>query len=295
MTLTQLPTTIPSGSPTLSTLVVVPTLDEVANIRSLLSGVRTALPAAHILVVDDGSTDGTPELAEDLGRELGQIRVLRRLGPRGLGPAYRAGFEIALGESYGVVVEMDADLSHDPRVLPSLLAAVQSGADLAIGSRYVPGGATPGWPARRRLLSRAGGWYARILLHLPVRDVTSGYRAYRAQLLRDIDIDTVTTTGYGFQIEMTDRARLAGAHIVETPIVFRDRTAGSSKMSGAIAREALLMVTRRALRRHLRFTGPRATKRPSAPPISPVSPLGAPLRNDASAELDTGNPLAATG
>lgn len=263
MTLTQLPTTIPSASPTLSTLVVVPTLNEVANIRSVLSGVRAALPAAHILVVDDGSTDGTTQLAEALGRELGQIRVLHRLGPRGLGPAYRAGFHIALDEGFDVVIEMDADLSHDPRALPSLIAAVQNGADLAIGSRYVPGGATPGWPARRRCLSRAGGWYARTLLRLPAHDVTSGYRAYRAQLLRDIDIDTVTTTGYGFQIEMTDMARQAAAQIVETPIVFRDRTAGTSKMSGAIAREALLMVTRRALHQHVRLTSHRAQKRPN--------------------------------
>jgi dolichol-phosphate mannosyltransferase len=142
---------------------------------------------------------------------------------------------------------MDADLSHDPRDLPALVAAVERGADLAVGSRYVPGGETPGWSVRRRLLSRAGGWYARTLLRLRLQDVTSGYRAYRASLLRTIDLDTVTTTGYGFQIDMTDRARRAGALIVEVPIVFRDRTAGESKMSTAIIREALLMVTRRAL------------------------------------------------
>jgi dolichol-phosphate mannosyltransferase len=234
---------------TLPTLVVLPTLEERANIAEVLHRVRAALPAARVLVVDDGSTDGTPQLAEAAARELGQIEVLRRTGPRGLGPAYRAGFGVGLSERFEVLVEMDADLSHDPSDLPALVAAVECGADLAVGSRYVAGGDTPGWPARRRLLSRAGGWYARSLLRLPVRDVTSGYRAYRASLLRAIDLETVTTTGYGFQIDMTDRARRLGAAIAEVPIVFRDRTAGDSKMSAAIIREALMMVTRRALHR----------------------------------------------
>jgi dolichol-phosphate mannosyltransferase len=234
-----------------------------------------------VLVVDDGSTDGTPELAEALGDELGLIHVMRRLGPRGLGPAYRAGFRAALADGFEVMVEMDADLSHDPRALPSLIAAVEDGADLSIGSRYVAGGGTPGWPARRRLLSRAGGWYARTLLRLPVRDVTSGYRAYRAQLLRDIDLDTVTTNGYGFQIEMTQRARQAGAMITEVPIVFRDRAAGTSKMSPAIAGEALLMVTRRAL--HL--DGHLGRRRARSQPVSTIgvsdSPdLGAPRADE---------------
>jgi dolichol-phosphate mannosyltransferase len=232
---------------TLRTLVVLPTLEERANIEEVLLRIRGALPAAHVLVVDDGSKDGTPQLAEAAGRELGQIDVLNRTGARGLGPAYRAGFGIGLAEHFDVLVEMDADLSHNPSDLPALVGAVERGADLAVGSRYVPGGATPGWSARRRLLSRAGGWYARSLLRLPLRDVTSGYRAYRASLLRAIDLDTVTTTGYGFQIDMTDRARRVGAVIAEVPIVFRDRTAGESKMSADIIREALVMVTRRAL------------------------------------------------
>jgi dolichol-phosphate mannosyltransferase len=186
------------------------------------------------------------------------------------------------------MVEMDADLSHDPRALPSLIAAVEDGADLSIGSRYVAGGGTPGWPARRRLLSRAGGWYARTLLRLPVRDVTSGYRAYRAQLLRDIDLDTVTSTGYGFQIEMTHRARHAGAAITEVPIVFRDRAAGASKMSPAIAREALLMVTRRALRLDGRLGRRRARSQP-------VSTIGVSDSPDLGASRADEHTLARTG
>ena len=231
------------------TLVVIPTFDERANIRTVLEQVRAALPEADVLVVDDRSHDRTPELAEAVAARLGQISILRRNGPRGLGPAYRAGFELGLSHGYDVIVEMDADLSHDPGVLPALVGSVADGADLAIGSRYVPGGETPGWPAHRRFLSRAGGWYARTLLDLGARDVTSGYRAYRADLLHAIDLEQVTTTGYGFQIDMTDRARAAGAVISEVPIVFRDRTAGESKMSSAIIVEALGMVTRRALAR----------------------------------------------
>jgi dolichol-phosphate mannosyltransferase len=262
MTLVQLPLPATLPAHPLRTLVVVPTLDEAANIAVVLRRIRTAVPAADILVVDDGSTDGTPALAEAVGADLGRITTLRRIGPRGLGPAYRAGFGVGLVRDYDVLVEMDADLSHDPADLPRLLQAVGAGADLVIGSRYVPGGATPGWSAHRRALSRAGGWYARSLLGLPVRDVTSGFRAYRAGLLRDLDLDTVTTTGYGFQIDMTDRARWAGAVIREVPIVFRDRTAGSSKMSFAIVGEALLMVTRRACATRLRGRAPRPTPRP---------------------------------
>jgi dolichol-phosphate mannosyltransferase len=248
MTSTAELTASSSDRTTLRTLVVLPTLEERANIEEVLHRVRGALPTAHVLVVDDGSTDGTPEIAEAAALVLRQIHVLRRTGTRGLGPAYRAGFGFGLSEHFEVLVEMDADLSHDPSDLPALVAAIARGADLAVGSRYVPGGATPGWPARRRLLSRAGGWYARTLLRLPLRDVTSGYRAYRASLIRAIDLATVTSTGYGFQIDMSDRARRLGAVITEVPIVFRDRTAGKSKMSAAIVREALAMVTRRALR-----------------------------------------------
>jgi hypothetical protein len=252
----------PTPAPTagLRTLVVVPTLDEAPNLEALLTRIRKAAPDVEIMIVDDGSTDGTPELADGLAARLGRIRVERRTGVRGLGPAYRFGFAIALAEGFDVVVEMDADLSHDPRDLPALLEAVAGGADLAIGSRYVAGGTTVGWPASRRALSRAGGWYARRLLRSPVRDITAGFRAYRADLLRAVDAGEITTTGYGFQIEMTHRAEQRGAVIVEVPIVFRERRAGASKMSPAIVAEALLMVARTAVH-DLRHPGARSPRR----------------------------------
>ena len=187
------PDTSPDGRLTWAreprTLVVIPTLDERANIEAVLRSTRAALPDAHVLIVDDGSRDGTPEAATALGRELGGIDVVRRVGERGLGSAYRAGFAAGLADGYDVLVEMDADLSHDPHALPSLVDGVRAGADLVIGSRYVRGGATPGWSPMRRALSRGGCWYARHMLTLPVRDATSGFRAYRADALRRIDLD----------------------------------------------------------------------------------------------------------
>jgi dolichol-phosphate mannosyltransferase len=266
---------------------VIPTLQERANIETVLTRVRAWLPEADVLIVDDGSTDGTAELAEAVGETRGQIEVLRRVGPRGLGPAYRAGFRIGFSEGYEIVVQMDADLSHDPEALPAMVGALRSGTDMAIGSRYVPGGDTPGWPARRRALSKAGGWYARTLLRLPVRDVTSGYRAYRTSLLRAMETDTVTTTGFGFQIDMTVRAVEAGAAITEIPIVFRDRSAGDSKMSRTIVVEALLMVTGRAFtgRRTPRHASPTLGQTSTADPLRTACvPVAVPeVRNDRSA------------
>lgn len=233
----------PLVSPAVPALVVLPTYNEVENIAEVLAKVRAAVPDARILVVDDGSPDGTADLAEHLGVELGNIEVLRRSGKQGLGSAYRAGFRWGLDHGLEVLVEMDSDLSHDPAALPSLLAAVDNGADLAIGSRYVPGGSIPDWAWHRRMLSRWGNRYAGAMLGMKVRDATAGYRAYRAGCLRTIDLDTVKADGYGFQIEMAYRVSRGGGVIVEVPIAFIDRVRGTSKMSGRIVVEALRLVT----------------------------------------------------
>jgi len=224
--------------------VVVPTYDEALNISSVLRRTRASLPASTVLVVDDGSPDGTADVAERVGDEVGGVHVLRRTEKSGLGDAYRAGFAWGLGRRFDVLVEMDADLSHDPAVLPELVRAVDGGADLAIGSRYVAGGATPGWSRRRRVLSRAGGIYASTLLGLGVRDVTSGFRAYSADVLRRIDVSTLTSTGFAFQIETAWRVRLAGGGIAEVPISFAERAAGTSKLSSSVVFEALGSVAR---------------------------------------------------
>lgn len=224
------------------TLVVLPTFNEAESIEEVLRRTRAAVPDASILVVDDGSPDGTGDLADKVGTELGQIEVMRRDAPRGLGDAYRAGFAKGLADGFEVLVEMDSDLSHDPAALPALLKAVENH-DLVIGSRYVQGGSIPQWAAHRRLLSRAGNVYSARLLGVPVRDMTSGFRAYRASLLRTMELDTVKADGYGFQIEMTYRAAQRDARIAEVPIRFVDREAGVSKMSSQIILEALGLVT----------------------------------------------------
>ena len=222
--------------------VVVPTFNEAGNIARLCREVRAAAPEAELLIVDDASPDGTADLADDLGRSLGQITVIRRSGKLGLGAAYRAGLRAAIDGGAEICVQMDADLSHDPAVLPALIANADFGADLAIGSRYVPGGLTENWPRRRRMLSRWGNRYAAGVLGLAVNDATAGYRAYRTDALERMEFDTVTAEGYGFQVEMTYRLVRIGGKVVEFPITFRDRTAGESKMSGGIVREALVIV-----------------------------------------------------
>ena len=229
-------------------LVVLPTFNEVENIATVLERVRAAVPEADVLVVDDGSPDGTADLAEEVGGRLGAIEVLRRPGKAGLGSAYRTGFRWGMERGHDVLVEMDADLSHDPSDLPALLAAVDHGADLTIGSRYVPGGSIPDWSWHRRMLSRWGNRYAAGVLGLAVNDVTAGFRAYRAETLAEIDLDHVVADGYGFQIEMTYEVVRRGGRVVEVPISFTDRLRGDSKMSGRIVVEALVLVTWWALR-----------------------------------------------
>ena len=231
-------------------LVVLPTYQEAENISVVLHRVRAAVPDVDVLVVDDGSPDGTADLAAATGDELGGgIHVLRRTQKAGLGDAYRAGFAWGRARGAPILVEMDADLQHDPAALPRLLAPIEADeADLVIGSRYISGGSIPDWRWHRRWLSRGGNRYSKVLLGLGVEDSTSGFRAYRGELVDQLDLDSVRADGYGFQIEMTYRSRKAGARIVEVPISFGTRDAGESKMSSSIVVEALRMVTWWALR-----------------------------------------------
>ncbi len=224
-------------------LVVLPTYNEADNLDRVVRRIRSAFAAATVLVVDDGSPDGTADLAELLGKELGNVEVMRRPHKSGLGSAYRAGFRWGMDNGFEACVEMDADLSHEPEALPGLVAPLDSGHDLVIGSRYVQGGSIPDWSWHRRLLSRGGNIYADILLGLGVADSTAGFRAYRTSLLERIDLDRIRADGYGFQIEMTYEAKRAGASMVEVPIRFVDRVDGESKMSMFIVAEALGLVT----------------------------------------------------
>jgi dolichol-phosphate mannosyltransferase len=233
-------------------LVILPTYQEAENITDVLEQIRAAAPSADVLVVDDGSPDGTADLAEEAAGRLGQVSILRRPAKGGLGPAYLAGFAWGLERDHDVLLEMDADLSHDPLKLPELLTAVADGADLVIGSRYVPRGAVPGWPASRRLLSRWGNRYVGVMLGMPVRDATAGFRAYRSEMLRKLDLDAITADGYGFQIEMAYAIEQAGGRIVELPITFHDRVRGTSKMAPNIVGEALWLVTKWGVRNRLR-------------------------------------------
>jgi dolichol-phosphate mannosyltransferase len=223
---------------------VVPTYNEAENLPELVDALRKAVPEVSILVVDDDSPDGTADVARRLASEVGDVDVLVRVGQRGLGSAYRDGFRRAIDGGADVCVQIDADLSHDPADLPALLANIEHGADLAIGSRYVPGGRAESWTWRRRWLSRWGNRYAAGLLGLAVNDATAGYRAYRSSSLEEMGFEDVTADGYGFQIEMTHRLVRAGGRIVEFPIEFHDRRAGESKLSQGIVGEALGLVLR---------------------------------------------------
>jgi dolichol-phosphate mannosyltransferase len=223
---------------------VLPTYDEAENIEPFLAAVLPKLPQdARILVVDDNSPDGTGRIADRLAADEERIEVLHRTEKEGLGPAYIAGFRKALGEGAGLILEMDADFSHDPAYLPRLLEAAKR-ADLVIGSRYVEGGGVSNWGALRRGISRGGSAYARLVLGVAVKDLTGGFKCFRREVLEAIDLDSVDARGYAFQIEMTYRALQAGFRVAEVPIVFRDRQAGSSKMDGSIVREAIWRVPR---------------------------------------------------
>ena len=226
----------------MSVLVIVPTYNERDNIRPIVSAVRDH--GYDVLVVDDGSPDGTGEIADELAEADEGVHVLHRTTKEGLGPAYAAGFARGLSMGAEILCEMDADFSHDPADLPRLVAAVRDGADLAIGSRYVEGGGTDGWPWHRIAISRGGNRYASMMLGVHVADATAGFRAFRDTTLRKVDPSTCEASGYGFQVEMAWRTEQAGLTIVEVPITFRDRRYGESKMSGRIAAEAMMLVTK---------------------------------------------------
>ena len=230
------------------TLVVIPTYNERESLAETVARVRRAVPEASVLVVDDSSPDGTGELADGLAASDAAVHVLHRRAKDGLGAAYLEAFRWALERGYDPIVQLDADGSHLPEQLPRLLAAIEptdaaGGADLVIGSRWVPGGSIENWPHRRELLSRWGSAYARTILRLDIRDVTAGYRAFRAAALRRIRLEDVHTRGYGFQVDMAWHAKEAGLTIVEVPVTFVERKLGRSKMSPAIIVEAMLRVT----------------------------------------------------
>jgi dolichol-phosphate mannosyltransferase len=218
---------------------VLPTFDEAENLEPFVAAVLTKLPpSSRILIVDDNSPDGTGEIADRLAAEHESVSVLHRPRKEGLGPAYIAGFRVALAEGAGLIFEMDSDFSHAPAYLPRLLDAAER-ADLVIGSRYVPGGGVGDWGALRRAISRGGSAYARHVLGVGVRDLTGGFKCFRREVLEAIDLDAVRTRGYAFQVELTYRAIELGFEVVEVPIVFRDRRVGASKMSRSIVVEAI--------------------------------------------------------
>lgn len=225
--------------------VVLPTYNERDNLEPIVAGILEALPEGQLLIVDDNSPDGTGQLADTIAAREPRVEVLHRAAKEGLGVAYRHGFRWALDQpEVRAVVQMDADFSHDPRDLPRLLGPLMGDTDLVLGARYVRGGRTVGWPWHRRLISRGGTLFARTVLLLPYRDLTGGFKAWRRELLEAIRLRDATANGYGFQVEMTWWAHRRGARIVQLPIVFRERIAGRSKMSGGIVREALLLVVR---------------------------------------------------
>ncbi len=245
-------------------LVVIPTYNEAQNIERLLCEILAQGPRFHVLVVDDNSPDGTGEIVARLAKIDERVQILHRPGKLGLGTAYIAGFRYGLQHGYGYIFEMDADFSHQPHYLPLLLAWAEREADVVVGSRNVPGGRAENWPVLRHLISKGGSLYARAILGMPVRDCTGGFKCFRADVLRQIDLDSVQSTGYAFQVELNYRCYQAGFCIRELPITFPDRIAGSSKMSRKIMLEAATMVWK------LRFATNIRLPRPAPQPMIPT-------------------------
>jgi dolichol-phosphate mannosyltransferase len=238
-----------TARPSERTLVIIPTYNERENLPSIVRRVHESCPGVHVLVVDDGSPDGTGDLADELAlADPDRVHVMHRTTKDGLGAAYLAGFAWGLGRQYSVLVEMDADGSHAPEQLHRLLEALDRGADVAIGSRYVPGGEVRNWPRRREMLSKTANWYARLLLGVDVHDITAGYRAYRREVLEKIDLSAVDSKGYGFQVDLTWRSINNGFTVAEVPITFAEREYGESKMDGSTIREAIVKVAQWGIR-----------------------------------------------
>ncbi|EXF24908.1 dolichol-phosphate mannosyltransferase [Nesterenkonia sp. AN1] len=241
-------------------LTIIPTYDEIDALPGTVARLRAAVPTSDVLIVDDNSPDGTGDFAEELAEQDAQINVLHRKAKNGLGGAYIAGFHWGLERGYDVLVELDADGSHQPEQLPKLLAKIDE-ADLVIGSRWVPGGSVVNWPLHRVAISRAGSLYSRTLLGLKVRDITAGFRVFRRSVLEEIDLGSIESVGYGFQVDMTFRVASMGKTIAEVPITFVERTQGESKMSSNIVVEAMVNVTRWGLRARAQKLGQKLRQR----------------------------------
>ncbi len=254
-----------SRGPAARAVVIVPTYNEAENLEQAVDAIRAAAPEAHILVVDDSSPDGTGELADRLAASDPRITVLHHGARAGLGGAYLAGFGVALAAGFDILIEMDADGSHPADALPALIARLDAPdhADMVIGSRWIPGGSFVDWPAARRLLSRAGNVYARFALGIAVKDATAGFRSYRAEVLRGLDLAGVESRGYCFQIDMTRRVLDAGYRVAEVPIVFTERRRGASKMNSRIVLEAMWRVTQWGVARRFGRARGRETVLPS--------------------------------
>lgn len=238
------------------TVILVPTYNEIDNLNAVIDSIHAHAPSADILIIDDQSPDGTGQLADELSAKDQRISVLHRQAKEGLGRAYLAGFEWALVRNYDLIFEMDADLSHPAEAIPRMINEALNGADLVLGSRWVSGGGVVGWPLKRKILSRGGSLYARMILGARVKDFTGGFKCFKRSTLERLPLDQVETAGYGFQIELTWRALKLGLRVVEVPIIFTDRVAGSSKMSADIFTEALMLVWRlRFSKGHQRSNG----------------------------------------